>query len=133
MNKLMSFAAGLAGLAALGAVLLAPAPARAWGGVVIGLPPVVFGAPLYPPPPAYYYPPPAYYYSPPYAYAPPPAPPAQYQAPAQPAPQSQAQDTRPYGSMCHAGVYSCSAAYGAHVGDVCACSGIGAPSYGTVN
>ena len=65
-------AAGAALAAAVLAATLAPKPAAAWwgpgwswrGGVVVGFPPVVVGAPIYAPAP---YP----YYAPAYAYAPP--------------------------------------------------------------
>jgi len=122
-------------LAVLAGAAFVPQAARAWG-VVVGLPPVVFGPPVVPYapyyPPAYPYPP-GYYY-PPYAYAPPPA--ASSSAPA-PAPQASnqpqmSQANTPYGSTCYAGFYTCPAPYASHVGTTCACSGIGAPSYGTV-
>ena len=131
-------ASRLALLAALTGTALAPHAARAWG-VVVGLPPVVIGPPVVPYapyyPPGYYYPPAPGYYYPPAGYPPPP--PASYsappQAPRQDGDQSQmSQANTPYGSMCYAGVYTCAAPYAAHVGTVCACSGIGAPSYGTV-
>jgi hypothetical protein len=130
MTQLLTRFAVLAGLA--GASFM-PQAAKAWG-VVVGLPPVVFGPPVVPYapyyPPGYAYPP-GYYY-PPYAYPPP----AASSAPAQP-PQSSSQAqmsqaNTPYGSTCYAGFYTCPAPYASHVGTTCACSGIGAPSYGTV-
>jgi len=134
-QSLPRFATRLAVIAALAGVALLPQAAKAWG-VVVGLPPVVIGPPVVPYapyyPPAYAYPP-GYYY-PPYAY---PAPPAASSAPAQ-APQSSnsqpqmSQANTPYGSTCYAGFYTCPAPYASHVGTTCACSGIGAPSYGTV-
>ncbi len=111
--------------------MLVPAAAKAW--VVVGLPPVVIGPPVVPYAP--YYPPPYYgpgYYPPPYAYPPPPAPAAGQSAPPATAQPQMSQANTPYGSMCYAGVYTCAAPYAAHVGTTCACSGIGAPSYGTV-
>ena len=110
--------------------LAVPVAAKAWGGVFIGLPPVVVG------PPAYYYPPPAYY-PPPYPgyYAPPaytPAP-AYPQTQAAPGAQANAQSNAPYGTMCYAGVYNCAALPNTRVGSVCSCAGLGAPSFGTVN
>jgi hypothetical protein len=125
--------------AALAGAALIPATAQAWwhGGVFIGLPPVVVGPPVvaYPYPPAYYYPPAYPYapgaYPPTYQYAPPAGTAApQSQAPAQ-APQMSQANT-PYGSTCYAGVYTCAAAPQSHVGSVCSCPGIGAPSYGSV-
>jgi len=129
-HTLSRIATRLAAFGALaGAVLVAP-PAKAW--VVFGLPPVVIGPPVVPYapyPPGYYYDP--GYYPAPYAYPPPPAssaPPAAQQ-PAQP---QMSQSNTPYGTMCYAGVYTCAAPYASHVGTTCACSVIGAPSYGTV-
>ena len=70
--------AGAALCAAVALPVLTPSPAEAWwgpgwhagwgwrGGVAIGLPPVVVGAPVYAPPPAYYPYAPAYAYAPPY-------------------------------------------------------------------
>ncbi len=125
------FATRLAVLAAVAGSMLVPAAAKAW--VVFGLPPVVIGPPVVPYAP--YYPPPYYgpgYYPPPYAYPPPPAPAAGQSAPPATAQPQMSQANTPYGSMCYAGVYTCAAPYAAHVGTTCACSGIGAPSYGTV-
>ena len=130
LSRFIKCAAGLV----VAASVTAPVAAKAWGGVFIGLPPVVVG------PPAYYYPPPAYY-PPPYpAYYPPPAytpGPAYPQSQAAPAPQgnqqANAQSNAPYGAMCYAGVYNCAAPPYTHVGSVCSCPGLGAPSYGTVN
>ena len=51
LSRFIKCAAGLV----VAASVTAPVAAKAWGGVFIGLPPVVVG------PPAYYYPPPAYY------------------------------------------------------------------------
>ncbi len=104
-------------------------PADAWwrGGVWIGLPPVVVGPAYYPPYPYYPY----YPYYPPGYYAPPPAAPAlQAQGNAAPAEPGK---TVAYGTVCHAGVYSCPAPYYTPIGKTCACPGIGALSYGTVN
>jgi hypothetical protein len=125
----------LAICAALAGAALIPVPAMAWwrGGVFVGLPPIVVGPPAvaYP----YYYPP-AYpyapgYYPPGYAYAPPAGTAApQASLPAK-APQMSQANT-PYGSTCYAGVYTCAAVPQSHVGAVCACPGIGAPSYGSV-
>jgi len=128
----------LACAAALGGMMAAATPAQAWwrGGVWIGVPPVVVGAPGYDP---YYYPP---YYPYPPAYYPPPAYPAPaYPAPAYPAPapapapapQPQA-NAGPvsYGSTCYAGFYVCAAPGNTAVGAGCSCPGLGAPSYGTV-
>jgi hypothetical protein len=143
-HTLSRFASGIAAVAALAGVTLLPAPALAWGhfGVFVGLPPVVVGPPVaaYPPyyyPPGYYAPgypyPYAYPYAYPYGYPPPAAAAApQSSAPAQgSAPQMSQADT-PYGSTCYAGAYVCGAAPQSHVGSVCSCPGIGAPSYGTV-
>ncbi len=128
-NLLPRIATGIAAMAALAGVLLMAQPAKAW--VVIGLPPVVFGAPLVPyaPYPGYYYGP--GYYPPPYAY-PPPAASSAPPATSQPAQPQMSQANTPYGTTCYAGVYTCAAPYASHVGTTCACSGIGAPSYGTV-
>jgi hypothetical protein len=136
INAIMRWRALSLPALAAGAAMLASTPANAWwrGGVWIGVPPVVVGAPAYYPP-AYY--PPAYYpyYYPPYYYGPPPAqtpvPPAQ----TTPAPQNQSSTSAPvaYGAICHAGFYSCAAAPQSPVGSGCACPGIGAPSYGVVN
>ncbi len=111
---------GCAALATAAGVTLTAAPAKA--GVFIGLPPVVFGAPVAPYPPPYYYPP--AYYPPPYYAYPPPPPPA-------PAPEMSRADV-PYGATCYAGVYTCAAPAQTHVGTGCSCPGIGAPSYGMV-
>jgi hypothetical protein len=130
--KALAVVAGLAGACVL------PAAAQAgWhGGFFIGLPPVVVApAPYAYPYPAY---PPAYY---PPAYAPPPYgyyPPAAYTpAPALTPEQQKAEADReasvPYGRTCYAGFYTCAAPPNTHVGTGCACPGIGAPSYGTVN
>jgi hypothetical protein len=121
--------------AALAGAALIPTTAKAWwhGGVFIGLPPVVVGPPVvaYPYPPGYYYPYAPGYYPPGYAYAPPPGPTATQSAPQSAAPQMSQANT-PYGSRCYAGVYTCAAAPQSHVGTVCSCPGIGAPSYGSV-
>jgi hypothetical protein len=123
--------------AILGGTMFAAAPAQAWwrGGVWIGVPPVVVGAPAYYPP--YYYPP-AYY--PPYGYYPPPAYPYPAGPQSVPAPQTQSQTTTTtqtntqvaYGSTCYAGVYVCPAPGSTAIGAGCACPGLGAPSYGVV-
>jgi hypothetical protein len=135
----LSRAGALAALAIGMCGVLASSPASAWwrGGVWIGLPPIVIapGAPYYGPayyPPPYYPYPPGYYYPPPAAYPATPVPPAQGQA------QAQAQPARPqgpvtYGTICHAGVYSCAAPNATPVGQGCVCPGLGAPSYGVVN
>jgi hypothetical protein len=108
----------------IGAALATATPAHAWwrGGVFIGVPPVVIGAPAYYPPAYYPYYPPAYYY--------PPAPPPN----ATPVPQPQAQHGPvAYGTTCYAGVYVCPAPTQTQVGGGCTCPGLGAPSYGVVN
>jgi len=115
----------LAVAALVGGAALITTPANAWwrGGVWISVPPVVVG-PAYPYPYYPYYP-----YYPPGYYAPPPP----------PAPAPQAQNNAEtgkavaYGTICHAGVYSCPAPYYTPIGKTCACPGIGALSYGTVN
>jgi hypothetical protein len=127
---------------ALAGAALIPVSAKAWwhGGVFIGLPPIIVGPPVYAyPPPAYYYPPvapyPPGYYAPGYPYAAPPGG-AQQSAPQASSPQASgrqmSQANTPYGSICYAGVYTCAAAPQSHVGSGCACPGIGAPSYGSV-
>jgi hypothetical protein len=125
----VAFCAALAGAAFI------PTTAEAWwhGGVFIGVPPIVVGPPVaaYPYPPAYYYPP-AYSYAP--GYYPPGttyAPRAAGTAAPQATPQMSQANT-PYGSTCYAGIYTCGAAPQSHVGAVCSCPGIGAPSYGSV-
>ncbi len=136
----------LACAVAAGGMMMAATPAQAWwrGGVWIGVPPVVIGAPA----PAYY---PPYYYPPYYPYAYPPAyyppPPAYPQSQAQPQTQPETQpQTQPgaqqsqavpnqqvaYGSTCYAGVYVCAAPGNTPVNAGCSCPGIGAPSYGVV-
>jgi hypothetical protein len=117
-------------MAAIAAAVLVAPPAKAW--VVFGLPPVVIGPPVVPyaPYPGYYYGP--AYYPPPYAYPPPPAASSAPSSGTQQAQPQMSQSNTPYGTTCYAGVYTCAAPYAAHVGTVCACSGIGAPSYGTV-
>jgi hypothetical protein len=127
MSNIFSRARALTAVGLLGsaAILSAPAPARANGGVFIGIAPVPLFAPPVVYPPAYY----SYPYYPPVAYTPPPGyypPPAQTPAP-------KATDSKPvaYGSMCRAGIYSCAAAPYTPVGGTCACPAIGAPSYGT--
>jgi len=135
------FALGFAVLAVISGSLLLPNSAQAWwhGGFYVGLPPVVVGPPLvgYPAPYYYapgYYPPP--YYAAPYSpYAYPPYPPAQPQS-GTAAPPSQPQMSEantPYGRTCYAGVYTCLAPDQTHVGSVCSCPGLGAPSYGSVH
>lgn len=101
--------------AAIGlAVLSAPASARVFVGVGIGVPVEPYYAPpVYAPPPVYYAPPPTYYAAPPVAYS---QPPASY------APVSS--------GICYAGVYTCPVNLPA--GSECSCPAIGAPSYGTV-
>jgi hypothetical protein len=134
MNAMMRWRALSLPALVAGAAMLASTPANAWwrGGVWIGVPPVVIGAPAYYPPAYYPYAP---YYYPPYYYGPPPAqtpvPPAQ----TTPAPQHQSSNSAPvaYGAICHAGFYTCAAAPQSPVGTGCACPGIGAPSYGVVN
>ena len=151
MRTTISRGCTVLGIAALAAFALAQ-PARAWwrGGVWIGVSPgVVVGPPLayappypYPYPYPYAYPPPAYGQPPAdYSQAPPQGsqggpPPADYsQSPPPPAYQNGAPSgsQRPvaYAGMCYAGVYTCAAAPYTQVGATCACSGIGAPSYGT--
>jgi hypothetical protein len=134
--KALALAAGLAGT-------LLPAAAQAgWrGGFFFGLPPVVVAPAPYAYPYPYY--PPAYYppaYAPPpYGYYPPPAyPPAAYTpapslTPDQQKAEADRQASLPYGQTCYAGVYTCAAPPNTHVGTGCACPGIGAPSYGSVN
>ncbi len=129
----------LACAAVIGGLMVAATPAQAWwrGGVWIGVPPIVVGAPAYYPAYPYYYPP---YY--PYAYPPAyyPPPPAYPQSQAQPAPQSQGAQSQAqashqqvaYGSTCYAGVYVCAAPGNTPVNAGCSCPGIGAPSYGVV-
>jgi hypothetical protein len=134
-----SLLAGAATAVLIGIATL-PAPAKAWvhGGVFIGLPPVVVGPPVAYPYPYYYYPPYPYapgYYPPPPAYYPPPGAPQASTAPQNGDTQmSQANPppNTPLGSRCSAGVYSCAALPGSHVGTGCSCPGIGAPSYGVV-
>ena len=117
--RLLLGRAALAVVASAAAALHAT-PARAWGGVFIGLPPVVVGPPVAAYPPPYYYPP--AYYAPAYAY-PPPA----------PVPQPQVSRAEPpFGGTCYAGVYTCAAPAQTPVGSGCSCAGIGAPSYGSV-
>ncbi len=99
------------GLCAATVLLPAAAQARVFVGIGLGFPPV------YAPPPVYYAPPPVYYGPPPVAYAPPP--------PYTPAPPG-------YSGTCYAGVYTCAAPPNLPPGSQCACPGIGAPSYGTV-
>jgi len=95
------------------ATLPAPAGARVFVGVGIGIPvvPYDYPPPVYAPPPVYYPPPPVYYPPPPVAYSPAPA---------------------GYGAACYAGVYTCPVDRALPVGTQCSCPGIGAPSYGTV-
>jgi len=126
-------ALSLAAVAALLCTFMHSTSAQAWwrGGVFIGVPPVVIGPPVVAYGAPYYYAP-GYY---PYYYYPPPPPNGaapQASASGQTAAPQVSQNTPPYGSMCHAGVYSCAAAPQSSVGSTCACSGIGAPSYGTV-
>jgi len=128
--------AGAVGLLALAGVVAHPAPAAAWwrGGVWIGVPPVVIGAPAYYPPayypPAYY---PPYYYPP--AYYPPPGAAAPQSTPVPQANQKPSQSPAPvaYGATCYAGAYVCAAPGATPVGSVCTCPALGAPSYGRVN
>ena len=92
----------------------------------------------------YYYPSPYYapgYYPPPAYSAPPPPPP-----PPAPRDLNRAYDPDrdgplgyptgrapvPYGTTCYAGAYVCQLPAPGPVGSSCACSGIGAPSYGTI-
>jgi hypothetical protein len=125
----------LALCAALAGAALIPSSAKAWwhGGVFIGVPPIVVAPPVAYPYPYYY--PPAYpyapgYYPPGYQYAPPSGSAAPQSTPQAQSPQmSQA---TPYGATCYAGIYTCGAAPRSHVGSVCSCPGIGAPSYGSV-
>lgn len=128
-----SWRAGAIALCVTGGVLAHATPAAAWwrGGVWIGVPPVVIGAPAYYPPAYYppaYYPPPYYY--PPAGYAPPPNTPVP-QAQNQKSAQSRAPVA--YGTTCYAGVYVCAAPGATPVGSGCTCPALGAPSYGTVN
>jgi hypothetical protein len=124
----------LAFAAVVGGLMFAATPAQAWwrGGFVIGVPPVVVGAPL---PYAYPYPyyPAPYPYPYPYPYPAyyPPAAPAAASAPAQ---QSASNNSTPvsYGTTCYAGVYVCQAPGSTPIGAGCSCPGLGAPSYGTV-
>jgi hypothetical protein len=102
------------GLCAAALLLPAAAQARVYVGVGLGFPPI------YAPPPVYYAPPPVYYG--------PPLPPAVAYAPGpsyEPVPPG-------YGGTCYAGAYTCAAAPNLPPGSQCACPGIGAPSYGTV-
>ncbi len=119
-------ALSVAAIAALAGATLIPAPARAWVSFGFALPPVVVAPPVAPYPYPYPYYPPAYP-APAPGYYPPAAPPAQ-----SPAPQL-SQDQRPYGSICAAGFYTCAAVPQSKVGDECTCSGLGAPSYGSVH
>jgi hypothetical protein len=122
----------IAVIAALAGLTLLPATSAhaGWrGGVFIGLPPIVVGPPVVAYPPPYYYAP-GYYYGPAYyPYPPAPAQQSGTQAPAQP---QMSQANTPFGSTCYAGFYTCPAAPQQHVGAVCSCPGIGAPSYGSV-
>jgi hypothetical protein len=122
-NAIMRWRALCVPALAAGAALMMSTPAKAWwrGGVWIGVPPVVVGAPVVYPPAYYPYYPPYYYYPP----AATPVPPAQNQ--------SSTQGPVTYGATCYAGVYVCAAPAKSPVGGGCTCPGIGAPSYGVVN
>jgi len=118
----------LAVTAGLFGACVVPAAAHAgWrGGFFIGLPPVVVAPVPYAYPYAYY--PPAYGYYPPAASTPAPA-----LTPEQQKAEADREASLPYGRTCYAGFYTCAAPPNTHVGTGCACPGIGAPSYGTVN
>jgi hypothetical protein len=100
-----------------------PAPAQAWwrggwgfGGVVIGVPPVVIAPPAVvyapPPPPVYYAPPPVAYYG--------------------PAPAVAATPVSTSGQGCYAGAYVCPLEQATPVGANCSCPANEGRVYGQV-